>query len=91
MKTRDKIIIVQVFFAVIGLASTNYGTRVNFPDNVHIKYGFPYEWGVQTVVTIAGPVSIWSINMNSLLFHLVFWFFLIIASGVYIGRDQKVL
>ncbi len=91
MKTRDKIIVAQVFLAVIGLASIAYRTRVNYPDTVHIKYGFPCEWGVPTVVTIAGPASIWSVNMNSLLFLLAFWFFLIIASGVYIGRDQKVL
>jgi len=91
MNTRDKIVLTQILIAVIGLAATAYGTRVNLPDNMHIKYGLPFEWGVHTVVTIAGPASIWRVNVNSLLLDFALWFFLIIAAGLFMGRDQKVL
>ena len=91
MKTRDKIVLTQIIIAVIGLAATAYGTRVNFPDAVHIKYGLPFEWGVHTIVTIAGPANDWRVNINSLLLDFALWFILIISAGLFIGRDQKVL
>lgn len=91
MKIRDKIILTQILIAVIGLAATAYGVKVNWPDSVHIKYGLPFEWGVYTIVTIAGPASIWEVYVNSLLLDFALWFFLIIGAGLLMGRDQKVL
>ena len=91
MKNRDKIVLTQIIIAVIGLAATAYGTRVNIPDAVHIKYGLPFEWGVHTIVTIAGPANDWRVNINSLLLDFALWFILIISAGLFMGRDQKVL
>lgn len=57
MKTKDKIIISQILIAVIGLTAILYGTRINIPDNEYSRYGLIFEWGENTIVTIAGHSS----------------------------------
>jgi len=50
-----------------------WGTRFDWPDYVHIDYGFPLVWGTQTLSTIVGPVNLWNVDVNALMLDLAFW------------------
>jgi hypothetical protein len=45
----------------------------NWPDFVHVKYGFPLTWGVHTLSTIQGPVDIWEVDVSSIVIDLLIW------------------
>ena len=51
-----------------------YGSVLNWPDFVHVNYGFPYMFATHTLNTIAGPVDKWSVDMGALALDVAFWF-----------------
>ena len=59
---------------IIALLAMLWGSTYSVPDLVQVSYGLPFNWGVNTLDTIAGPVDRWSINLNYLTIDLVFWF-----------------
>jgi hypothetical protein len=62
-----------VVWAVLTAVAVTWGTKFDWPDNVHIDYGFPLVWATQSLSTIIGPVDLWSVDISALLVNLVFW------------------
>ncbi len=58
-------------FAVL---SMTVGYTYNWPDYLHVTYGFPLTWGTHTLDTIAGPVDKWQVSIVGLSGDLLFWF-----------------
>ncbi len=78
--------IIPVLIAVVGIAAILWGLDYVIPDLGISKHGIPLIWGVNTTITIAGPVDIWSVDITALLIDLMVWFSLILVS-TYISRD----
>jgi hypothetical protein len=74
----NKRIIIQVICSILTIIGLSYGSKFSVPDAVNISYGFPFSWGVHQLVTIAGPVDIWSVNISNLVIDLVLWLLLIL-------------
>ena len=72
----------QAAVALLALTAMIYGRPVSFPDNIHTLHGLPFTWGVYQLVTIAGSVDTWRVNMISLTLDLAFWFGLILLTPV---------
>jgi hypothetical protein len=47
--------------------------RYDWPDFVHIDYGFPLKWATHTLVTITGPANTWTVDIPSLLIDIAIW------------------
>jgi hypothetical protein len=61
-----------IWSAAMALALT-LGITFDWPDYVHVNYGFPMVWATHVLNTIHGPVDIWQVYVLSLLLDLVFW------------------
>ena len=59
--------------SIVILLALAWPVAYDWPDFVHVKYGFPLTWGVHTLVTIQGPVDAWDVNMSSLVIDLLIW------------------
>ena len=70
----------QIAIALIMIAALIYGRPVNFPDNVHTLHGIPLVWGTHQLVTIAGPVDTWMVNVTNLVIDLVIWLVIILVT-----------
>lgn len=84
MKSISKIILLtfMVVWTIVTIIASTWGTRIDWPDNVHIDYGFPFVWSTQTLSTIAGPVNLWTVDMAALTINLALWLgILLIASS----------
>jgi len=62
-----------VIWSIMTILALLWGVRFDWPDYVHVNYGFPMVWGTHTLNTIAGPVDIWKVDLSSLLMDLVLW------------------
>ena len=82
MKLRNQIIIV-VIGGLLSIFALTYGIRINWPDYVHVRYGFPLVWGIHTLVTIIGPVDVWEVNLKNLLIDLITWLIVILAPTIF--------
>lgn len=71
-----------VLWSVLTIIAVTWGTRYDWPDNVHTDYGFPLVWSTQTSSTIIGAVNLWTADMAILMMDLSLWLgiMLIIAS-----------
>jgi hypothetical protein len=67
------VIIFLVIWAALTVLAVTWGTRFDWPDNVHIDYGVPLVWGTQTLSTIVGPVDLWAVDVTALMIDLAFW------------------
>jgi hypothetical protein len=74
---KNKTIIAQSVVSILALISIAYGRTFSVPDAFSKTYGFPLNWGVHQLVTIAGPVDIWTVNLVNLTIDLVFWLVII--------------
>lgn len=90
MEQRGALRAIPIVVAAVALIALVWGTRYDWPDNVHVRYGIPLTWGTHTLVTIAGPANIWRVTPINLILDLVFWLALITAS-YYIFRKQGAL
>jgi hypothetical protein len=72
--------------AVIGLA---YGRLFSVPDAVSKIFGLPLNWGVHQLVTIAGPVDIWSVNVTYLVLDLIFWLTILLGLPMIVERGYE--
>ena len=80
-----KIMITLLFVAVLSLITilaTTYGNQVDWPDNVHIDYGFPFVWATQTLSTIVGAVNIWAVDITALTMNLALWLGLLVIGSI---------
>lgn len=72
-------IVIQFACAILAIIALTYGVEFSVPDALSYSYGFPFNWGVHQLMTIAGTVDIWDINLTNLILDLVIWLVLIIA------------
>ena len=70
-------VVLVLSLAVIWIALTiivlTWGFRYDWPDFVHVDYGFPLVWATRTLSTIAGPADIWEVNITALSIDLLLW------------------
>ena len=79
-------IVIQVTCAILALLALTYGVEFSVPDAVSISYGFPFNWGVHQLMTIAGPVDIWNINLTNLMVDLGIWLLAIITLPILVDK-----
>lgn len=72
----------QIAIALIMIAAMSYGRHVSFPDNVHELHGIPLVWGTHQLVTIAGPVDTWMVNLTNFVIDLVIWLAIILIAPI---------
>ena len=59
--------------SIITVIAITWGNQINWPDNVHVDYGFPFVWATQTLSTIVGAVNIWTVDITAVAMNLAFW------------------
>lgn len=74
--------VVQGIISVSAIVGISYGRLVSVPDAVSRLYGLPLNWGVHQLVTIAGPVDIWNVNISNLVIDLAFWFLVLFITRI---------
>ena len=74
---RKKRIVVILSFLIIWMILTifvvTWGTRFDWPDNVHVDYGFPFVWSTNTLSVITGAVNLWTVDITALIMNLGLW------------------
>ncbi len=74
--TRKKMLIllaINILWAILTSLAVAWGTRFDWPDNVHIDYGFPFVWSTNTLSTFAGAVNIWAVDITALIIDIGLW------------------
>ncbi|HEX9914259.1 MAG TPA: hypothetical protein VGB32_05010 [Candidatus Bathyarchaeia archaeon] len=84
----DRATLSRVAIGVLTVAALTYGWMTSYPDNVNMSYGLPLTWGVHQLITIAGPVDTWRVDMSALLIDLVVWVALLIVVPMYVGKAK---
>lgn len=72
------ILVGSVALIIVALLAMVWGSAYSVPDLVRVSYGLPLNWGINTLITIAGPVDNWSINLAFLAVDIVFWFIVLL-------------
>ena len=75
--TKKSLLIIFSFLLIMALLTIlamSWGNRFDWPDNVHVNYGFPLTWSTQTLSTIIGPVNLWTVDVTALILNLTIWF-----------------
>ena len=80
--------IIQVIVSMLAVIGLLYGRLVSFPDAVSRVYGVPLNWGTHQLVSIVGPVDIWSVNLTYLAIDLVIWLLIIQVISTVVSRRQ---
>jgi hypothetical protein len=74
--TKKRILIllaINIFWVILTILTAAWGTGFDWPDNVHINYGFPLVWSTNTLSTIAGAVNIWVVDITALILNIGLW------------------
>jgi len=69
-----------VIWTVLTILAVTWGIMYNWPDFVHVNYGFPFVWATHTLNTIAGPVDLWRVNLQALFMDLALWLGIMIVA-----------
>ncbi|MEM3591086.1 MAG: hypothetical protein QW702_03180 [Candidatus Bathyarchaeia archaeon] len=75
--------IFAVLMAAVTVLAVTWGFEFNWPDYVHVDYGFPLVWCTHTLNTIHGPVDVWRVDLAPLTADLAFWLSIMIM-GLFI-------
>ena len=75
----DKATLSRVVIGLLTVAALTYGWMTSYPDNVNMSYGLPLTWGAHQLITIAGPVDTWRVDLSALLIDLLVWIALLIV------------
>ena len=62
-----------IIWIIVTIGAVTWGTRVDWPDNVHIDYGVPFVWSTNTISIIIGAVNLWTVDITALIMNLIFW------------------
>jgi hypothetical protein len=84
----DKATLSRIAIGVLTVAALTYGWMTSYPDNVNMSYGLPLTWGVHQLITIAGPVDTWRVDLSALIIDLVIWVALLIVVPMYVGKAK---
>lgn len=68
------IIFFMLIWLIISIIGISLESRFDWPDNVHVDYGFPFVWSTNTLSTIAGATNLWTVDIGALIINLEFWF-----------------
>jgi hypothetical protein len=74
--TKKRILIllsINILWMILTIIAVAWGTRLDWPDNVHVDYGFPFVWSTNTLSTIGGVVNIWTVDITALIINLCLW------------------
>ncbi|MDG6908453.1 MAG: hypothetical protein JRN20_22000 [Nitrososphaerota archaeon] len=66
-------VVAAIAWIVTSMIAMSHGTLLNWPDFVHVIYGFPFTFATHTLNTIVGPVDKWGVDMIALVVDMVFW------------------
>ena len=80
-------LLIQSIVSVVAIIGIAYGRLFSVPDAVSRLYGLPLRWGVHQLVSIAGPVDVWNVNVTYLVFDLSFW--MLVLLGISMLTDRK--
>jgi hypothetical protein len=71
--------------------AVTWGSEFDWPDYLHVDYGFPLVWATHILSTIVGPVDIWKINPQALIIDLVLWLgsMVIAIAAILYSFDRK--
>ncbi len=85
------IILYLIIWAILTILAVTWGTRYDWPDNVHVDYGFPLAWSTHTLSTMVGSVDLWTIDFTILAIDLILWLgiMLIITSALLYFANEK--
>jgi hypothetical protein len=67
------ILLFMVIWLIISILGILWENRFDWPDNVHVDYGFPFVWSTNTLSTIAGATNLWTVDVGALIMNLAFW------------------
>ncbi len=84
-------VIVASGWALGAIAALVWGTLLNWPDFVHVNYGFPFAFATHTTSTIVGAVDQWSLDIGALANDLLFWIagtIAIFVGFIYLARRE---
>lgn len=77
-------------FSIITVIAITWGNQINWPDNVHVDYGFPFVWATQTLSTIVGAVNLWTVDITAVAMNLAFWLgIMVVCSAVLLLLMQE--
>jgi len=94
MMIKKSDIILLSFLAIwmiLTILFMTWGTRYDWPDNVHVDYGFPFVWSTNTLSVITGAVNLWTVDITALIMNLGLWLgiMLIIESVLFYLFNKK--
>ena len=80
-----------VLWTILTIIALTLGNRFDWPDNVHVDYGFPLVWSTNTLSTISGAVNLWIVDISALIMNLGLWLgiMLIIEAGFLYFLNKK--
>ncbi len=80
-----------VIWTILTITALTLGNRFDWPDNVHVDYGFPFVWSTNTLSTISGAVNLWIVDISVLIMNLGLWLgiMLIIEEGLLYFLSKK--
>lgn len=62
-----------IIWIILTIVAVTWGTRFDWPDNVHVDYGFPLVWSTNTLSIISGAVNLWSVDITALIMNIGLW------------------
>lgn len=75
--------------ALVAFVCLTWGFYYEWPDYVHVDYGFPLTWATHTYSTIIGPPAApWQVDILALQIDLIFWLGLIVVVA-FVGEMLK--
>ena len=82
--------IVAAGWAVAATVALAWGTLFNWPDFVHMNYGFPLTFATHTTSTFIGAVDKWSLDIGALASDFLFWIAgTIVIFGLFISLARR--
>lgn len=71
-----------IVVSIVTIVALTLGVTYNWPDFVHVNYGFPFVWGTHTLSTISGPSDNWSVDVSLLVIDLSIWLSVLLIGAV---------
>jgi hypothetical protein len=59
--------------SILTIMGAGWGIKYDWPDFVHVDYGFPVKWATHTLITFTGPSDRWMVEPTMLLIDIAIW------------------
>lgn len=83
--------VVAAGWTLAAIVATAWGTLFDWPDFVHINYGFPLTFATHTTSTFVGAVDQWTVDVGALASDVLFWIagtIVIFIAFIYLARRE---